>query len=155
MEENPSNFRGKNLPVENVSRLDAVRFCNPKSAVAGLTPAYTIDGESVTWNRPARPQWRSPVSLRTPGALYNMHGNVNEWCRDLYGAYDLTNTADPAGAEAGTRRVYRGGGWNDFGKNLPSGRIQTFPKRCRQDTERQGDDENGNTLIREIDKQIR
>lgn len=55
-----------------------------------------------------------------PWGLYNMHGNVNEWCWDLYGAYDLANTADPTGAETGTRRVYRGGGWNDFGKNLRS-----------------------------------
>ena len=49
-----------------------------------------------------------------------MHGNVNEWCWDLYGAYDLAKTVDPTGVETGTRRVYRGGGWNDFGKNLRS-----------------------------------
>ena len=55
-----------------------------------------------------------------PWGLYNMHGNVNEWCWDLYGAYDLSSTTDPTGAETGTRRVYRGGGWNDFGKNLRS-----------------------------------
>jgi len=52
--------------------------------------------------------------------LYDMHGNVNEWCWDYYGAYDLQNTTDPAGAASGTRHVYRGGGWNDFGKNMRS-----------------------------------
>ena len=52
--------------------------------------------------------------------LYDMHGNVNEWCWDYYGAYDLENTVDPVGAESGTRHVYRGGGWNDFGKNMRS-----------------------------------
>ena len=49
-----------------------------------------------------------------------MHGNVNEWCWDYYGEYDLKNTAEPEGALEGTRHVYRGGGWNDFGKNMRS-----------------------------------
>ncbi len=182
MGENPSFFRGESLPVENVSWLDAVRFCNAKSTEAGLTPAYTINGENVTWNRsangyrlPTEAEWEyacragttAPFStihaigpeeanyyghypyeieenyfhdevLETrpgryrqttvevtdfapnPWGLYNMHGNVNEWCWDLYGAYDPGNAVDPAGAKEGTRRVYRGGGWNDFGKNLRS-----------------------------------
>ena len=179
---NPSSFKGDSLPVESVTWLDAVRFCNAMSAEAGLTPAYVIDGETVTWDSsangyrlPTEAEWeyacragtRTPFNtihatgpeeanyyghypyeieenyfddsvLETrpgryrqttvevnsfapnPWGLYNMHGNVNEWCWDLYGAYDLTNTVDPTGAETGTRRVYRGGGWNDFGKNLRS-----------------------------------
>ena len=52
--------------------------------------------------------------------LYEMHGNVNEWCWDLYGAYDISVVNDPAGPASGTRHVYRGGGWNDFAKNLRS-----------------------------------
>ena len=179
---NPSAFRGDNLPVENVSWLDAVRFCNARSIEASLTPAYAIDGEMVTWNRaangyrlPTEAEWEYACRAGTlapfntihavspeeanyyghypyeieenyfddsvletrpgryrqttvdvgsfdpnPWGLYNMHGNVNEWCWDLYGEYDLTDTVDPTGAVAGTRRVYRGGGWNDFGKNLRS-----------------------------------
>ncbi len=179
---NPSTFHGENLPVESVSWLDAVRFCNAKSAEAGLTPVYAIDGETVTWDRgangyrlPTEAEWEYACRAGTvtpfntihatgpeeanyyghypyeieenyfddsvletrpgryrqttvevnsfdpnPWGLYNMHGNVNEWCWDLYGAYDLTSTVDPTGAATGTRRVYRGGGWNDFGKNLRS-----------------------------------
>ena len=45
---NPSSFKGDNLPVEGVTWLDAVRFCNAMSAEAGLTAAYVIDGETVT-----------------------------------------------------------------------------------------------------------
>ena len=52
--------------------------------------------------------------------LYDMHGNVNEWCWDYYGAYDGNDAVDPTGAPSGTRHVYRGGGWNDFGKNMRS-----------------------------------
>ena len=52
--------------------------------------------------------------------LYDMHGNVSEWCWDYYGAYDLSDPEDPNGPASGTRHVYRGGGWNDFAKNMRS-----------------------------------
>lgn len=57
---------------------------------------------------------------RSAWGLYDMHGNVNEWCWDYYGAYDMETTVDPSGVPSGTRHVYRGGGWNDFGKNMRS-----------------------------------
>ena len=50
---NPSNFSGENLPVENISWLDAAAFCNARSEKEGLTPAYTIDGQNVSWDRSA------------------------------------------------------------------------------------------------------
>ncbi|MDO5537457.1 MAG: flavodoxin [Desulfovibrionaceae bacterium] len=50
---NPSEHKGRNLPVENVTWLDAVRFCNGLSEKRGLEPAYVINGEAVTWNRRA------------------------------------------------------------------------------------------------------
>ena len=52
--------------------------------------------------------------------LYDCHGNVNEWCWDYYGEYDTSQTVAPTGTESGTRHVYRGGGWNDFAKNMRS-----------------------------------
>jgi formylglycine-generating enzyme required for sulfatase activity len=44
--------------------------------------------------------------------LYDMHGNVFEWCSDWYGDYDLENIKDPQGVSSGTNRVVRGGSWN-------------------------------------------
>lgn len=49
-----------------------------------------------------------------------MHGNVSEWVWDYYGEYPTDEQSDPTGPDSGTLRVYRGGGWNDFAKNMRS-----------------------------------
>ena len=182
MGENPSTFTGDNLPVENISWLDAIRYANAKSTDAGLTPAYTVTKGGVTWDLsadgyrlPTEAEWEYACRAGTttpfnterslsaaeanfyghypyeieenyfnnsvleakPGeyrqttiavgsfepnawGLYDMHGNVNEWCWDYYGAYDVNAADDPTGPSSGTRHVYRGGGWNDFAKNMRS-----------------------------------
>lgn len=168
---NPSEFKGKDLPVENVTWFDAVRFCNAKSKAEGLQCAYAIDGEKVVWNREAdgyrlltEAEWEYacragssepfnfgpvptdklanyyatypyedgpsgryrgktlPTGSFKPNAwgFFNMHGNVAEWCWDIYGEYGAAAQSNPRGAENGQFRVYRGGGWNDFGKHLRS-----------------------------------
>lgn len=191
---NPANFTGDNLPVENVTYIEAIEFCNALSLKNGRTPAYTISngGKTVSWNRsadgfrlPTEAEWEYAAragstapfySKKVPGAedanfyghypyqieqnyfndevletrpglyrgktveagsfqpnpngLYDVYGNVGEWCFDFYGEYPKTAVTNPAGPETGTRRVNRGGGWNDFGKNLRS----AYRAASQQDT---------------------
>lgn len=58
--DDPSTHAGQDLPVHNVTWYDAVAFCNARSALDGLTPAYAVDGLNVTWNRGAD-GWRLPT----------------------------------------------------------------------------------------------
>ena len=193
MNSNPSTFRGDNLPVENVTWLEAIIFCNVKSEAEGLTPVYTVEGAKVTWNLsadgyrlPTEAEWEyacragtlTPFNLEhsigadeanfyghypyeieenyfsqhklttkpgiyrgttvEPGqfvpnklGLYDMHGNVGEWCWDIYAPYDVSARVNPTGPESGTRRVNRGGGWNDFAKNMRSAYRAAAPQERR------------------------
>ena len=145
MGKNPSNFTGaKNLPVEQVTYDDAMEFCKRLSDSTGHT--FTLPTEAQ-WEyaargaqkAPATPELYSgsnninevswyeensngkthPVATKAPNALglYDMTGNVFEWCRDWYGSYNANAATNPDGLSKGKDRVLRGGSWRGDAKN--------------------------------------
>ena len=81
---------------------------------AGTTTAYNTGAEindSTGWYNANSGNRTHPVGEKPANAwgLYDMHGNVTEWCWDWFGAYSTANQTDPVGASSGSFRVRRGG----------------------------------------------
>jgi sulfatase modifying factor 1 len=185
MGNNPSQFKGEQLPVETVSWYDCVDYCNKRSAKEGLKPFYNIDRtnkdpnnqtvvDEIKWavtinsgangyRLPTEMEWEyaasggqmtknytygggndvnkvgwfwqnsgdtnltgfwtwpriqenhdrtHPVGSKEPNelGLYDISGNVREWCWDWYGDLDA-NGVGPKGSTSETGRVWKGGGW--------------------------------------------
>ena len=134
MGNNPSHFKGGNLPVEMVSWHDAVEFCRRLSARTGYrarlpteaeweyacragTPTAFHTGVDAIQPNQANISGRQTVPVGSYPAnafgLFDMHGNVWEWCADWYANYE-DKTFDPQGPANGQHRVLRGGSWYDI-----------------------------------------
>ena len=125
-------FNQPEQPVVGVSWDDAQAYCQwarcrlPTEAEweyacrAGSEHAYCFgDDESLlgdyAWFDANSNDQTQPVGTKKPNAwgLHDMHGNVWEWCQDLYGKYPTGPVVDPEGPPQGSSRVFRGGGWGD------------------------------------------
>ena len=127
-------------PVDQVSWESAVEFCKklsdfPEENKAGRVYRLPTEaeweyacraGSKTAWSVGASPKLLSdcawthgigqqthPVGKKKPNAwgLYDMHGNVLEWCSDWYGLYEKGAVNDPSGPTGGYARVNRGGAW--------------------------------------------
>ena len=138
MDINPANNKGANIPVEKVSwtdcqsfitrlnRLTGQQFRLPTEAEweyaarGGTMSKHSLyagsnDIEEVGWYKDNAAGAPHRVKANAPNELgiYDMSGNVMEWCQDWYADnyYRKVKDANPQGPKAGTHRVVRGGGW--------------------------------------------
>ena len=145
MGNNPSFFKGDKLPVEKVSWNDVQKFlkrlkektglnfrlpteaeweyaCKGGNLSKGFKYSGSNNADGVSWYWKNSEQKTHPVGLKNPNelGLYDMSGNVFEWCSDWYdGSYYSTSTyKNPKGPSSGFNRVDRGGGWMDDKANL-------------------------------------
>jgi len=135
----PSHYKGPSNPVERVSWNDAVKFCYRLSQRTGCDVRLPTEAEweyacragsstafhfgdsgsqlgDYAWNSGNSGGKTHPVGQKRPNAwgLYDMYGNVFEWCQDWYDSdyYGQSPAADPKGPSSGMDRVLRGGCWN-------------------------------------------
>ena len=148
---------GPNLPVEQVSWFEALLYCQKLTerdqaasritaqqayrlpteaeweyaARAGTTGARHGELESIAWCSGNSGNKTHQVKQKIPNSwgLFDMLGNVEEWCSDRYGFgdYPTGSVTNPSGASSGTRRISRGGNWSDEAKEARSASRVSSP----------------------------
>jgi len=147
MGDNPSSFKkGDDYPVEAVSwdnvqgfinaliykkNKDRYRFRLPTEAEweyaarsGGKKEKYagSDDVNAVAWYDENSGGTTHPVGKKLPNGLgiFDMSGNVWEWCQDWFGDYPSSSVTDPKGPSSGSLRVLRGGSWNFIARDCRS-----------------------------------
>lgn len=162
MKVNPSRWKDKKNPVEQMRWSDAAKYCNARSQAEGLKPCYNLktwecNFDADGYRLPTEAEWEyacrtgtdtsysfgddpkklrnyawlkensgnrpKPVGQKLPNTwgIYDMHGNVWEWCNDFYKVdyYQESPEKNPRGPKSGETRVLRGGCWS------------STPEQCR------------------------
>lgn len=153
MGSNPSYFEGDGLPVEQVSWDDCQKFIRKLNSLTGQnfrlpteaewefacrggnnSRGYKYSGsnyiDNVAWYDGNSGDKTHPVATKSPNELgiYDMSGNVWEWCADWYGDYSSGRQTNPKGPYDGSYRVGRGGSWFIYARFCRSSyRISYYP----------------------------
>ncbi|MDG6224457.1 MAG: formylglycine-generating enzyme family protein [Candidatus Thermoplasmatota archaeon] len=154
MGENPSYFKGSDLPVESVSWFDCMEFIDklntfqtdqifrlPTEAEweyacrAGSDTVYHYGDNPLelgyhAWYSKNSDKTTHPVGRKDPNGwgLYDMYGNVFEWCSDWYAPLGDEASTDPKGPADGEEKVLRGGSWGNHPQHCTSShRIKSDP----------------------------
>ena len=139
---NPSWFKGDNLPMESVSWNEAQTFIGKLNEMTGVnyrlpteaeweyaargggrSKGYRYSGsdtaDEVAWYEDNSEGTTHPVGTKPVNelCLHDMSGNVWEWVNDWHGNYGADSQADPQGPSWGSYRVYRGGSWIFFARD--------------------------------------
>ena len=141
MGSNPSKFKGAQNPVESVDWEDCQEFVSRLNSLTGRTfrlpteaeweyaarggnqsSHYKYSGSGnigyVAWYYKNSGSTTHAVGTQTANELgiYDMSGNVCEWCSDWYGGYSAGSQTNPQGPSSGSARVLRGGSWSDYAR---------------------------------------
>ena len=153
MGNNPSHFKGAENPVEYVSWSDCQKFIANLNQLTGkkfrlpteaeweyaarggqMSKDFVFSGsdnvDKVGWYTNNSGAMSHPVKQKLPNELgiYDMSGNVWEWCQDWYGDYSTDTQINPQGPSSGSVRVIRGGSWmNDANDCRVSRRLDLTP----------------------------
>ena len=138
MGSNPSYFKNPKNPVESVSWNDCQLFIQKLNQLTGMNFSFPTEAEweyaarggqntkgykysgsndngSVAWYESNSSKQTHAVASKSPNelGLYDMSGNVFEWCYDWYGSYNSDSQTNPNGPSSGSDRVRRGGCWSN------------------------------------------